>query len=114
MKLLRVLARLALLLVAAAAFVGLTEFYGGSVQPPLPEPVFQEEHRHPASAPHVWEFPDFVATGLGLALFAVGGRIVLRLRLNPASRNEERVIRLDLGRTQLRALGRESPAKADL
>ena len=107
MKLVRVLARLAVLSLAAAAFVGLTGIYGSSARPPLPPPEYQEARRHPASAPHVWEFPDFVGVGVGLAIFAVGGRLVFRLRLNPVSSSEERVILLDLSRTQPGALGRE-------
>jgi hypothetical protein len=97
-KLVRVLSRLALLSLAAAAFVGLTGIYGGSVRPPLPNPRWQAERRHRPSAPHVSQFPEFVGEGVVLALYAVAGRIVFRLRLSPASRSEGQPILLDLHR----------------
>ena len=96
MKLLRLLSRLALLSLAAAVFVGLTAIYGGSVQPPLPNPGYRAAHRHPPSAPQGWRFLEFVGAGLVSAVFAVGGRIVLRLRLSPAPRSEGQPILLRL------------------
>ena len=98
MKLVRLLSRLALLSLAAAAFVGLTGIYGGSVRPPLPNPLYRATHRHRPSAPQVSHFLEFVGAGLVLALFAVGGRIALRLRLSPAPRSEGQAILLGLHR----------------
>ena len=98
MKLVRVLPRLALLSLAASAFVGLTGIYGGLVRAPLPNPSWQAERRHRPSAPHVTLFPEFVGEGMVLALYAFGGRIVFRLRLSPVSRSEGQPISLDLHR----------------
>ena len=96
MKFVRVLARLAFLSLAAAVFVGLTGIYGSSVRPPLPNPSWQAERRHRPSAPQVSLFPEFVGEGMVLALYAVAGRLVLRLRLSPVSRSEGQPISLDL------------------
>lgn len=108
MKLVRVLLRIALLSLGAAAFVGLTAIYCGSVRPPFPDPHWKAARRHRPSAPQVSQFLEFVAAALGLALFAVGGRIVFRLRLSPASRSEGQPILLDLhrGRKDNREPGR--------
>src|SRR5271155_4823017 len=99
MKLVRVLSRLALLSLAAAAFVGLTKIYGDSAPPPLPYPgieKFQKKHRHPPPAPNAAEFPEFIRYCLAFAIFAVGGRLAFRLRLNPASSREGQPILLGL------------------
>ena len=96
MKLLQVLSRLVLLSLAAAVFVGLTGVYGGSVRPPLPSPRSQAERRHRPSAPQVNQFPEVLAGGVELALYALAGRIVFRLRLSPVSRSEEQPILLNL------------------
>jgi hypothetical protein len=101
MKLVRVgvLSRIALLSLAAAAFVGLTVvYYGGSVRDHSPDRHWQAVRRHRPSAPQVSQFLEFVAAALGLALFAAGGRIVFRLRLSPASRSEGQPIMLGLYR----------------
>lgn len=98
MKLLRVLSRIALLSVVAAAFVGSTRIYGGSLRAPLLSPRWQAMRRHRPSAPKVSEFPEFLGEGLQVAFFALVGRIALRLRLSPASRNEGQPILLDLHR----------------
>jgi len=95
-KFVRVLARLAFLSLAAAVFVGLTGLYGSSVRPPLPNLSWQAERRHRPSAPQVSKFPEFVGEGMLVALFAVAGRIVLRLRLCPVSRSAGRPILLNL------------------
>jgi hypothetical protein len=95
-KLVRVLSRLALLSLAAAAFVGLTGLYGGAVRPPLPNPSVQAEKRHRPSAPQVSLFPEFVGEAWVLAIYAVGGRLVFRLRLSRVSRSEGQPILLDL------------------
>jgi hypothetical protein len=102
-KLVRVLARLALLLLAAAAFAGLTKIYGDSAPPPSPYPGFQRfqnKHRHPPPAPNASEFTEFIRAGMAFAIFAVGGRLVFRLRLNPASPSEEQPILLGLHRSR--------------
>ena len=97
MTIVRLVSRVAALSLAAAAFVGLTGIYGGSVRPPLPDPSSQAERRHRQSAPQVSKFPEFVGEGMLLALYAVTGRIVLRLRLSPVSRSEGPTL-LDLKR----------------
>ena len=101
MKLVRVLSRLALLSLAAALFVVLTKIYVDSAPPPLPYPgieKFQAMHRHPPSAPNAARFPEFIRNSLAFAIFAVAGRLVFRLRLNPPSPSEEQPILLGLHR----------------
>jgi hypothetical protein len=98
-KLVRVLSRLALLSLAAAVFVGLTGVYGGSVPPPVPGPRYQAKHRNPPASPQSSEFLGFVRAGVEVALFAVAGRIGLRLRLSPVPHNEGHPILLDLNQT---------------
>ena len=98
MKLVRLSTRVALLSLAAAAFVGLTGIYGGSARPPLPNPRSQAERRHRPSMPQVSQFPEFVAGGVELAIYALAGRIVFRLRLSPVSRTEGQPIVLGLRR----------------
>jgi hypothetical protein len=96
MKLVRILSRLALLSLAAAAFVALTKIYGDSSHPPLPYARFQAAHRHPPSAPNAAKFPEFIRYSLAFAIFAVGGRVAFRLRLNPPSPSEDQPILLGL------------------
>ena len=96
MKLMRVLSRLAVLSLAAGVFVGLTAVYGGSVHRPLPDPDFQTERQHRPAAPHFSSFPEFIGEGILVIFFAVVGRIILRLRLSPPSRNEGKPILLGL------------------
>ncbi len=98
MKLKRVLARLAILSLAAAAFVGLTEIYGGSRRTALPSTNWQAERRHRPSAPQGGDFQDVVGNGVVLAVFAFAGRIIFRLRLSSVSRSEQQLIQLDLHR----------------
>ena len=98
MKLVRVLSRLAVLSLAAAALAGLTGIYGGSARPPLPNPRSQAARRHRPSAPRVSQFPEFVGEGMLVALYAVAGRMGLRLRLSPVSRSEGQPILLNLRR----------------
>lgn len=96
MKIVRVLSRLAPLLLAAAAFAGLTGIYGGSVRPPLPDPQWRDWRRHRPAAPKVGHFPELIGEVMIVAIYAVAGRIVLRLRLSPASRGEGQRILLGL------------------
>jgi hypothetical protein len=101
-KLVQVLSRLALLSLAAAAFIGLTEMYGTSVRLPLPNPQWQAGRRHRASWPQSNQLPsgigEFIAEGIGFTLCAAVGRIVLRLRLSPVSPSEGKMISLNLHR----------------
>lgn len=48
------------------------------------------------SAPQVSRLPSFLGEGLVLALIAVAGRLVFRLRLSDTPRREDRVMLLDL------------------
>ena len=96
MKFSRVILRLALLSLAAAAFVGLTAIFGGSVEPALPEPQSRAARQHRPSAPNLIQFPELIGEIMGLAVCALAGRIVFRLRLSPASRSEGQPISLGL------------------
>jgi hypothetical protein len=96
MKSMPVLSRLAVISLAAVAFAALTRVYGASVRLPLPNPGWQAERGHRPPAPDFNEFPDFAGEGLLLIFFAVVGRIVLRLRLSPASRSEGQPLLLGL------------------
>ena len=78
----RALSRMALLSLAAAAFVGLTAIYGDVAPPQLPNPDWQAFRRHRAPVPHVDEFPECVAEGMVVAIYAAVGRLLLRLRLS--------------------------------
>ena len=98
MKLTPVLARIALLSLAAAVFVGLTAIYAGSMRPRSVDPRRQAARRHRPSEPQASRLPSFIGEGMLLALIAVAGRIVFRLRLSPEPRSEEGVISLDLHR----------------
>jgi hypothetical protein len=82
-------------------FVVLTKIYGDSAPPPSPYPgfrKFQAKHRHPPAAPNAAEFPEFIRYGLAFAIFAVGGRLAFRLRLNPVPPNDGQPILLSLHR----------------
>src|SRR4249919_2964738 len=98
MKWIRVLSRVALISLAAAAFVGLTGIYGDSRRPGLPSASWQAERGHRPSAPQVMYFPDVIGDGIVLAIFAFAGRIIFRLRLSPVSRNEAPSMSLGLDR----------------
>jgi hypothetical protein len=101
-KLVRVLSRLALLLLAAAAFAVLTAIYVGSVRT-VPDSSSKAERQHRPAAPRVNLFLEFIGEGMLLALYAFAGRIVFRLRLSPVPRSEGKPIALDLHRS-LKAL----------
>jgi hypothetical protein len=96
MKAVRVLSRLALLSLAAAAFVGLTDIYGRSVRLPLRDPHDREVRGHRPSAPEASQFPEFLAEVITLAIYAVAGRVVFRLRLSPVSLSNRQPIVLNL------------------
>jgi hypothetical protein len=99
MKLIRVVARIAFISLAAAAFVSLTQTYAHSVRVPLPGPGWRGERAHRPSAPEFGKFPELVGEGAVVAIYAVAGRIVLRLRLSPPSRSEGQPILLGLHKT---------------
>jgi hypothetical protein len=94
--LVRALSRIALLSLAAAAFAGLTAVYGDAAQPPLPNPHWQAARRHRALAPQVDKFPEFVAEGMVVTIYAVGGRLLLRLRLSRVPHTQGQPIGLNL------------------
>jgi len=92
-KLVQVLPRLALLSLAAAVLVGLTVLYGGLVRTHLASPQEQEFRLHHPSAPQfVDEFPEFFAAVTEVALFALMGRLIFRLRLAPAPRDRRPIL----------------------
>ena len=109
MKFLRLLSRLALLSLAAAVFVGLTGMYGGSVRPPVPSLIWQATREHRPAAPQVGQFPEFLGGVSQLALYALAGRVIFRLRLSSVSRSEERPILLGLRREYRSVQMGESP-----
>lgn len=96
MKFVRLLSRLALLSLAAAAFAALTESYGNSLHRPLPNPQWWTVRLQRPSAPQLRRFPEFVGEAVEFIVVAVVGRTVLRLRLSPPPRREEQPILLDL------------------
>lgn len=96
MKFTRVIGRLAILSLVAAAFVCLTAIWGGSAQLSSPDPQLLEERGHRPSAPGIDYFPELVGEIMGVAIVAVGGRIVFRLRLSPASRSKGQLTLLGL------------------
>jgi hypothetical protein len=63
-------------------FVWLTAIYGDAAPPPSPNRYWQAERRHRAPAPQVGRFPEFVAEGMVLTIYAVAGRLLFRLRLS--------------------------------
>ena len=96
MKVVRVMARLALLSLAAAAFVGLTDMYGRSVRLPLPDPHDRAVRGHRTSGPETGNFPEYLAEVITLAIYAGAGRIVFRLRLSPVSASSRQSVVLNL------------------
>jgi hypothetical protein len=87
MKIVRMLARLALLSLVAAVFVLLTSEYGKYVASPLPGQHWQ---LHRSLTPKISELPEFMGEGVLIALCAVVGRLAFRLRLSPPSRRQHR------------------------
>ena len=98
MKLARVLWRIAILSLATAALVGLTRMYGNSVQYPLPSPRAREARLHQPSLPEAGEFPEVLGGGMVVAVCALAGRIIFRLRLNPPPRNSDKMVSLGLAK----------------
>jgi hypothetical protein len=96
-KLIRVFSRLTLLSLVAVVFVWLTSVYGGPVRSPrLPEPEWLAERQRQPSKPEIGRFLEFVGECMVVGVYAVAGRIILRLRLSPVSRGEGRMVLLDL------------------
>jgi hypothetical protein len=96
MKFVRVLSRLALLSLAAGAFAALTGIYGASARSPLPDRQWRGGREHRPSGPEAGRFPELTGEDIVLATYAVAGRILLRLRLSPASRSAGQPISLGL------------------
>jgi hypothetical protein len=90
--------RLGILLLAAAALVGVTWIFGGWVGTELPNPQSMAARRHRRDGPEAGKFGEFLGQGIEVAVLAVMGRVVFRLRLSPASRGEGRPISLGLER----------------
>ena len=93
MKFVRLISRFAILLLAAAGFVFLTRLYDRASSP---DPQWWEGRAHRPSAPDASRFLEVVPGFLVVGIFAVGGRLVFRLRLSAASRNKERPFSLGL------------------
>ena len=91
-----VLPRLALLSLAAAAFIALAEMYVALTQPPVVSSHVQAARLHRRSEPQGGQFPELLGELMGLALLAAGGRIVFRLRLSGVPRSEGRLTSLNL------------------
>lgn len=98
MKLLRILSRVVLLSLAAAAFVVLTGSFGRSARLSLPSARWQAERRDRQSGPQVSDFGEFLAAGGLVVFWALAGRIALRLRLSPKPRSEGQPVLLGLHR----------------
>ena len=82
MNLARALLRIALLSLAAAVCAGLTAVYGDAAPPTLPNRYWQAFRRHRAPAPRLDKFPELAAEGVVVTIYAVAGRLILRLRLS--------------------------------
>jgi hypothetical protein len=102
------MSRIVILSLAAAAFAGLTQIYVRSVPSPLPGPNLQEERLHRPFAPQVLLFPEPIADGMVVAIYALAGRLLFRLRLSPNPRREGQSISLNLRRlsSDLRKISR--------
>jgi hypothetical protein len=88
MNVVRMLSRLVLLSLAAAIFALLTSAYGKYVASPLPGQHHWQLHR--SLTPKISELPEFIGQAMLIAVCAVVGRVVFRLRLSSPSRREHR------------------------
>jgi hypothetical protein len=95
MRLVRLMSRILILLLAATALIGLEEVYSRSAYP-LTNPRLDAERRHQPSAPEVGYISQFIGYALFLTMCALGGRLVFRMRLNPAPRTDGHPLLLDL------------------
>lgn len=96
MRFLQILSRLALVSLAAGIFAILMSIYAASGQSLLPNSHDRTARQDRASWPDVSESPTLIGEVAVLVLFAMIGRIVFRLRLSPAPRNEGQLLRLKL------------------
>jgi hypothetical protein len=87
MKVVRMLSRIILLSLVAAIFTLLTVAYGKYVASPL---LGQHWQMHRSLSPKISELPEFLGEAILIALCAVVGRLVFRLRLSPPSRRQLR------------------------
>jgi len=76
----KVLGRIAMIALAAAIFVGLTGMYADSIRPHRNRHGETERRRRP-SEPRLQSWTNFLGQFVVMALIAIGGRTVLRLRL---------------------------------
>ncbi len=81
----RTLSRIALISLLAVMFAGLTALYGDTAPPSLPSASWQAFRRHRAGAPELDAFGEFLAEGMVVAIYAVAGRLLLRVRLSRSS-----------------------------
>jgi hypothetical protein len=95
MTFLRLSYRAAILLLAAAAFVGLTAAYAASARYRVPGPQEQTARRSRPPRPQAGELPSIAGEGVLLGFYAVMGRLVWR-RLPRNSRSNEEMILLGL------------------
>lgn len=93
MKTIRLLLRLALLLLVATAFAVLSSMYARVVPSPSPR---QKGRPHRSLAPKITEVPEFLGEGVLIALCTVAGRVVFRLRLSRPSPRRGQPISLSL------------------
>lgn len=113
MKLVRVLLRrLVLLLVFAAAFVALGETYRSFMRHHILRNALSNGGSWSSGPEIVW-FPDLIYRATLLAFFCLAGRVLFRLRLNPAPRGEGQPVLLDL-RQENQQSPKPSPAAADV
>jgi hypothetical protein len=94
----RQVARLALICLAAALFIGVTETYVAFTPPPVVNSRLPPRRIDRPSEPQISRLPAFIGEGLGIALLVAVGRIVFRLRLSSGSRSDERLTSLSLRR----------------
>jgi hypothetical protein len=93
MKTVRVLSRLAILSLAAAAFTLLTLLCSRFVHTPSPTPHWK---LHRSLGPKISELPELFGEGIVIAVCTVAGRLVFRLRLTPPSPTAGQLISLSL------------------
>jgi MFS superfamily sulfate permease-like transporter len=87
MKVAGILLRLVLLSLVAAIFTLLTSAYGKYIASPLPGQHWQ---LHRSLTPKISELPEFIGEAMLIALCALIGRVMFRLRLSHRSRLKHR------------------------
>jgi hypothetical protein len=98
MKFTRILARIALVSLAAAVLAMLTASYGNSVPAPPRDLLGEIAREHRPASPDFTDSITILGQCVVLALYALIGRIVFRLRLSSPSRNEGKLEPLELHR----------------